>query len=139
MKIQYRFSAILAVSLLLSGCAGQQTSVNRNARHAATQLEKIHFDPNTRPLTADNIRRTATFLSQFYALGKKDRAEGISQAQAQQRVTRFSDISSGPFAPDAQKSRFISQDYSADQPEKRSLILLESATATYWDGYYGRP
>jgi len=139
MKIKSYVPAILAASLLLSACAGEQTSVNRNARHAASQLEKIHFDPNTRPLTADNIRRTATFLSQFYALGKQDRAEGLSLAQAQQRVASFSNPSSGPFAYDAQKSRFISQDYSADQPEKRSLILLESATATYWDGFHGRP
>ncbi|RPD96128.1 entry exclusion protein 2 [Candidatus Pantoea deserta] len=139
MDIKCHLSAILAVSLLLSGCAGDQTSVNRNARHAAARLEKIHFDPNTRPLTADNIRQTAKFLDQFYELGKKDRAEGLSQAQAQQRVASFSAATSGPFAAASQKTRILSQDYSAERPEKQSQILLESATATYWDGYLGRP
>lgn len=131
---------ILIAPLLLSACAGTQTSVNKHARHMAYQLANSHFDPNTRPLTTDNARRMAGFLNQFYMLGKKDRAEGLTVAQAQQRVNSFNrDDAGAPFAQAAQKDRFITHQYSAEQPENRVRILREGATATYWDGYHGKP
>lgn len=129
---------VLLTPLFLAACSGNQTSVEKNARHTAYQIERIHFDPNMRPLTGDNIRITAQFLSQFYETGKKDRASGLTTAQARQRVNSFSN-DGGPFAPEAQKSTFIKQEYDADQPKKRSDILKQGAIATYWDGYNGRP
>lgn len=132
------FCAMLAASLLLTACAGQQSSVDRNASHAVAKLSSIHFDPNTRPLRADSFRWMTTFLRQFYDQGKTDRANGLTLAQAEQRVKAFSECPTGPFRPEAQLSHVASHDYSADQPEQQSRILLESATATYWDGYYGR-
>ena len=138
--------SLIVVVLLLSACAGPQTSVDKNARHVAYRIAHIHFDPNTRPLTTDNTRAMAHFLSQFYQLGKEDRAAGLTLAQAKQRVASFSQMQdeadsaeSNPFTPEAQKSNFIQHSYTADQPEKRSIILLDGATATYWDGYNGRP
>lgn len=130
---------MLTAVLLFTGCVGQQTSVERNASHAATRIDSIHFDPNTRQLRADNIRWMKTFLKQFYELGKSDRANGLTQQQAEQRVKRFSECENGPFTPDAQRSFIASHEYSADRPVKQSQIMLESATATYWDGYHGRP
>jgi len=134
-----RLFAMLAVSLLLTACVGQQTSIERNASHAAARIDSIHFDPNTRQLRADNIRWMKTFLTQFYEQGKADRASGLTQQQAEQRVKRFSDCENGPFAPASQRSRIASHEYSADRPEQQSQIMLQSATATYWDGYHGRP
>ena len=130
---------MLAAALLLTGCVGQQTSVERNASHTAARLDSIHFDPNTRQLRADNIRWMKTFLTQFYEQGKADRASGLTQQQAEQRVKSFSDCENGPFAPASQRSRIASHEYSADRPEQQSQIMLQSATATYWDGYHGRP
>jgi len=138
-KFKLRMPAMLAASLLLTACVGQQSSVERHASHAAAKLSSVHFDPNTRPLRADNFRWMSTFLRQFYDQGKADRANGLTQAQAEQRVKTFSECPTGPFRPEAQFSRVASHDYSADRPEQQSRILLESATATYWDGYYGRP
>ncbi len=129
---------VVFIPFFLMACAGNQTSVDINARHAAFRLEQIAFDPNTKPLTADNTRLLAQFFSQFYDLGKKDRAAHLTTAQAQQRVNSFSD-GNGPFSPERQTSTFITQEYAADQPEKRSDILRSGATDTYWDGYNGRP
>lgn len=148
------YISLLLSMLTLSACTHSQNSVDRNARHAATQIAQLHFDPNTRPLTADNIRSTAEFLRQFYDQGKQDRAAGLNMAQAQQRVNSFGgkvtgeesgvdDLLdspvAGPFDASAQKSVFLTHEYSAEQPEKQSRILLDSAIKTYWDGYYGRP
>ncbi|EHW1683187.1 Exc2 family lipoprotein [Salmonella enterica] len=129
---------VFFIPLFLAACSGNQTSVEKHARHLARQMERDHFDPNMRPLTADNTRLAARFLSQFYEMGKKDRAAGLTTAQAQQRVNSFS-ADGGPFAPEAQKSTFINQTYAAEQPEKRSNLLKQGAVSTYWDGYNGRP
>ena len=145
MQRKFCLSVILTLPLLLTACAGSQTSVDKNARHMAHQIARLHFDPNTRPLTADNIRLMAQFLSQFYDQGKKDRAAGLTLAQAQQRVNCFRQQQAGdaagnsPFALEAQKSFFLTHQYTADQPEKRRTILLDGAIATYWDGYNGKP
>ena len=78
------------------------------------------------------------FFRQFYDLGKKDRAAHLTTAQAQMRVNSFNN-KNGPFSPKKQISTFITQEYAADQPEKRSDILRSGAIDTYWDGYNGRP
>jgi hypothetical protein len=129
---------VIFIPFFLMACAGNQTSVDRNARHLAYQIEQMHFDPNTKPLTADNARVLVPFLSQFYDLGKKDRAAHLTTAQAQQQVNSFSG-ENGPFSPEAQKTMFLNQAYDAEQPGKRSDILKQGAIATYWDGYNGRP
>ena len=129
---------VLFIPLFVAGCSGNLTSVEKNARHMAYQIEQAHFDPNTKPLTADNTRLMAGFLSQFYEIGKQDREAGFTSAQAQQRVDSLS-TGNGPFSPGAQKTKIINRDYDSDQPEKRSEILKQGAITTYWDGYNGRP
>lgn len=39
----------LILPLLLTACSGSQTSVERNASHAASAIERMHFDPNRGP------------------------------------------------------------------------------------------
>ncbi len=131
------FHIAFFIPLFLAGCSSNQSSVERNARHLAYQIERVHFDPNTMPLTADNASRLEHFLSQFYTQGKKDRVAGLTTAQAQLRVNGFSN--DGPFAPGEQKTMVINREYDADQPSKRSDILKKGAIATYWDGFNGRP
>jgi hypothetical protein len=137
-SVRYLPLVVFIIPFFLVACAGNQTSVDRNAHHMAYQIAQVHFDPNTKPLTGDNTRLMATFLSQFYEMGKQDRAAGFTSAQAQQRVESFS-TGNGPFSPEAQKTMFLNQAYDADQPGKRSDILKQGAIATYWDGYNGRP
>lgn len=141
------------VVFTVTGCSNTQNIVDKNARNAVSQIEKLHFDPNTRPITADNIRSTSNFLKQFYVLGNQDRESGFSKAQAQARVDSFSGVANhrdsnvddllgtpvnGIFSENSQKSIFINQIYTAEQPSKQGRILLNSAIKTYWDGFYGR-
>lgn len=147
------FSSFLMAVFAVTGCTNTQSIVDKNARNAVSQIEKLHFDPNTRPITADNIHATSKVLNQFYVLGNKDRESGVNKYQAQTRVNSFSRMTSnsnsnvddllgtpvkGPFSDDSQKSVFINQTYSAEQPSKQGEILLSNAIKTYWDGYYGR-
>ena len=131
-------SLTFVIPLVLAACAGPQTSVEKTGRHMAYQLKKIHFDPNTQPLTADNSRVMAEFLVPFYELGKKDRAAGLTSLQAQQRVNSFTG-SDGPFSLNTPKTVIINKEYDADQPVKRIEIMKSGAIQTYWDGYNGRP
>lgn len=128
----------LVLPLVLAACSSHRTSVEKNARHMAYQLQQIHFDANTQPLTADNTRLMAQFLSQFYELGKEDRTAGLTSIQAQQRVNSLTK-GDGPFSPENQKTMIINRVYDADQPDKRIDIMKNSAIQTYWDGYNGRP
>ncbi|WP_336756133.1 Exc2 family lipoprotein [Pantoea sp. USHLN298] len=146
---KHLYIGLLLTAAMLSGCTAE-TSLERNAHHTASQIAKLHFDPNTRPLTADNYRIAKQFLSQFYELGKQDRAAGLSEEQAQQRVNSFTAVRqtqqgdqidescTSPFSAAAQKSNFLKQSFSADRPQKRAEIMLESATKSYWDGFNGR-
>lgn len=130
---------VLFIPALLAACTASKGSVEQNARHMAYQIERIHFDPNTRPLTADNIRSMAVFLGQFYDMGKKDRAAGLTQAQAQQRADLISNNETSPFTPGTQKAMIINRAYDADQQDKRIAIMKAGAIKSYWDGYNGRP
>ena len=103
----------------------------------AYQMQQIHFDANTQPLTADNTRLMVQFLIQFYELGKEDRTAGLTAIQAQQRVDSFTKGNS-PFSPENQKTKIINREYDADQPDKRVNIMKKNAIQTYWDGYNGR-
>ena len=125
----------LILPLLLTACSGSQTSVERNASHAASAIERMHFDPNTRMQRADSITALKPMMQQLYDQGKKDRTDGLTPAQAQKRVESFScpDVLSG-----GQKTRILGKEYDADNPEKQRQILLEAGISSDWDGYNGR-
>lgn len=129
-------SLTLILPLLLAACSGTQTSVERNASRAVSAINRIHFDPNTRMLRADSINSLKPIMQELYDQGKKDRSDGLTPDQARQRVESFShpEVLSG-----GQKSRFLSQEYDADNPEKQRQILLDAGISSYWDGYNGRP
>lgn len=136
MSIKPLTTIALVLPLLLTACAGPQSSVDRNASHAAAALDRIHFDPNTRPLRADTIKALKPTLQQLYAQGKKDRADGLSLAEARKRVESLNnpDVLSG-----GDKMRINNKEYDADSPEKQRQILVDAASSSYWDGYNGRP
>ncbi|NIF22458.1 Exc2 family lipoprotein [Candidatus Pantoea multigeneris] len=136
-KMNIKSTALtILIPLLLTACA-PKTSVERNASHVAQQIAQLNFDPNMRSLTADNTQRATVFLQQFYDLGKKDHAQGITPAQAQERVNSFRSIDA--FAAASQGSTFVSHKYEAEQPKKQAELMLNAATTTYWDGYNGKP
>lgn len=130
------FLCSVIVPLLLAGCAENQTSVDRNARHAAAELVQIHFDPTTRESRAGDVNALKPGLTQAYELGKHDFVMGRTVAQAQQRVAGFK-YSKG--IQGEQQRVVLGQKYAVENPEQQRQILLEAITNTYWDGYYGRP
>ncbi|MCD9134353.1 Exc2 family lipoprotein [Escherichia coli] len=136
MSIRPLTTITLILPLLLAACSGSQTSVERNASRAVLAIDRIHFDPNTRMLKADSINSLKPMMQQLYDQGKKDRADGLTLAQAQQRVESFSnpEVLSG-----GQKARFLSQEHDTDNPDKQRQILLDAGISSYWDGYNGRP
>ncbi|STX60654.1 Uncharacterised protein [Klebsiella variicola] len=83
-------------------------------------------------LRADSINSLKPMMQELYDQGKKDRSDGLTPDQARQRVESFShpEVLSG-----GQKSRFLSQEYDADNPEKQRQILLDAGISSYWDGY----
>lgn len=127
---------VLALPLLLVGCAENQTSVDRNARHAAAELAQIHFDPTTRESLSGDVRALKPGLTKAYELGKRDFIMGRTVAQAQQRVVGFKYSKAIQREP---QRIILGQKYAAENPEQSRQILLEAITNTYWDGYYGRP
>lgn len=128
---------LLVCTLSLAACAGQQTSPERHAVHAIHQLAQVQFDPNFRIATADSIRMMKPALEKFYQQGKADREAGMTEAQAAQRIAQFS---APDFLPASQMThQFVGQSYAADRPQKERKILIEAITATYRDGYEGRP
>lgn len=132
----YRSIPLLA-TLLLGACAGQPSSVEKHARHATFQLADAHFGPDTRTDISKSTKAAIPFFEQFYQLGKKDRQDGLTREQAQQRVNEFRNPD---FLPESeQKNTVHNQTYTADSPKKQREILLENAIATYWDGYDGKP
>ncbi|WP_447873904.1 Exc2 family lipoprotein [Serratia fonticola] len=133
---RYRSIPLLA-ALLLCACTASQSSVERHARHATYQLANAHFDPNTQTNISKSAKTAIPFFEQFYQTGKKDRQDGLTREQAQQRVNEFRNPD---FLPESeQKVTMYNQSYTADSPKKQREILLENAIATYWDGYDGKP
>lgn len=132
----YRILPLLAV-LSLSACTSSQSSVEKHARHATFQLANAHFDPNTKTDISRSAKNAIPFFEQFYQAGKKDRTDGLTREQAQKRVEEFHNPD---FLPESeQKSVMFDRTYTADSQKKQREILLENATATYWDGYEGKP
>lgn len=122
--------------LFLAGCSGMQSSPERHASHAAHVLATQHFDPNTLIKVTDSARMMTPLMTQFYEQGKKDRASGLSVADAQKKEA---DLYSKEFA-----SRFITQEsfinrqYNLEDPAKRKT-MIDAMAASYRDGFEGRP
>jgi len=127
---------ISALALLLAACA-QQTSVERHTVHTAHLLSEANFDPNFRLLLADSIRAMRPDFQAMYQQGVADRAAGMTRAQMEEKAACMLHPENLPEA--AVKHHFLNQEYLADRPEKERKILAEALTATWRDGYEGRP
>ena len=136
MRLLKQLLPVIITSLLLNACSSQQTSVDKNARHAVSRVAKIHFDPNSRLQTADSIKVMKPLLQQFYDQGKKDHSDGLTLAQARQRAENFK---CPGVITSSEKTTILGQTFEADEPAKQSQIVLDTAITTYWDGYNGRP
>ncbi|WP_235056621.1 Exc2 family lipoprotein [Pantoea sp. AS-PWVM4] len=131
-----RIVSVVALSLLLlNGCAQTDTSAKRHATKFVYKVEDS--DPNFVMNKADSIRMATPFFAQFWQLGKKDRAQGVSSADAQKRVSYFH---SDEFIKSISgTSHFAGKEYKDDatlSPRWRNN-MSEAIAQTYMDGYLG--
>ncbi|ADU72700.1 Exc2 family lipoprotein [Pantoea sp. At-9b] len=129
--------SIAALSLLLlSGCAQTDSSAKRHAIKFVYTVEDS--DPNFMMNRADSIRMATPFFEQFWQLGKKDRTQGISSADAQKRVSYFH---SDEFIKSISgTSRFAGKEYkdNASLSPRWRNNMSEAVAQTYMDGYLGK-
>ena len=134
MSLYFRFPAFLFV-FLLSACASQLSSVDRQANHAAHQLAASHFDPSSRMLVTDTAKSIRPCLQQAYQHGVDDRQKGITRPQAEANMQeRLKNPDFGQI-----RAFFVGKIYESDRPEQSRKIMLDAMVASYWDGYEGRP
>lgn len=130
---------ILRLALLgpfLAIACTSQTSADRNAQRAAMDIAQIHFDPNSRPLTADNIRVLKPLMQHFYDIGKQDRAEKLPLTKAMEKA-RIVDCPGVIQGDD--KTIFAGKMYEAEDAAAQQKIVASSAKSAYLDGYNGVP
>lgn len=129
-------STLLGTALLTVACT-LKTSVERHARHYVYASDD-RSDPNFYANKADTTRMMVPFFRQFRDMGVKDRAAGVSEAAAQQRVREFH---SGKFLKSLQgTTTFAGRKYAnSDTPSPKKLRLMaDTISAVYLDGYAGR-
>ena len=126
---------LLLLPLAVTACVSSKSAVDRHATHLAYQIAKADFDPNFRTQITNTIRSSAKFLQPFNLEGEKDRAAGLTPAQARTKIASLKDPT--VFPSSGQKYTFINRKYSADNAEKLRLLSLDAATETYMDGFNG--
>ncbi|WP_147197797.1 Exc2 family lipoprotein [Pantoea sp. CCBC3-3-1] len=136
MNVVFRFSAALFV-FLLSACAGQLTSVDRQANHAAHQLAASKFDPAFRLNVTDTAKSLRPCLQQAWQRGVDDRQKGVTRLQAEANREALRNAENPALGQIG--SIFVGKVYEADRPEKARKIMLDAMAASYRDGYEGRP
>lgn len=136
MLLSCRFVVVWLSMLLFTGCASSLPSPMRHAQHTAYQISDRHFDPNTRIHVNSTTKLLLPEFEKIYELGQKDRAQGLSHAEAQQRVNSMLTPESLPDS--SMKMKFFTQLYSVDNPEQSRRIHIDGLTKTYWDGFEGR-
>lgn len=136
MRLSYHFVIVWLSLLLFTGCTHTLPSPMRHAQHTAYQISHIHFDPNTRIHVNSTTKLLLPEFEKIYELGQKDRVQGLSRDEAQQRVNS---MLAPDFLPESSmKMKFFSQQYSVDNPEESRRIHIDGLTKTYWDGFEGR-
>jgi hypothetical protein len=126
---------LLATALLTVACT-PKTSVERHARQYVYAADD-GFDPNFRIKKADSARLIEPFFQQFRDMGVKDKAAGVSREDALARSARFT---SSAFLKSIQgKTAFAGKTYDDSQPPKALKAMGNAISATYLDGYEGRP
>lgn len=135
MKHVRMLGAVTAVALLLTGCARPTTSAERHAREFVSQSAD-DFDPNFRTHIYNSVKASTPFFQQFYDMGKKDKAGGMSLAEKEQRVKYFgSDAFFNMLKP---TSTYAGHNYDIKKDEKFRNAMTQAIINTYRDGYDGR-
>lgn len=135
MKPIRTLAGVACITLSLIGCAAQTTSAERHARHFVYQ-SLDDFDPNFRTLTYNSTKTFIPFFQQFYDLGKKDKADGMTPAEMAQRIDYFH--SDAFFANIENASSYFGHKSQEQKTAKWRKAMENAISETYRDGYDGR-
>lgn len=129
-------AALSASLFFLSGCSAPTNSAERNAKHFIYASDE-GFDPNFTTRKQQSIKLATPFFEQFWQEGKKDKDNGLTQAEANERVKYFT--SDAFFNSFKNVSMFAGKAYDGTSKSlKWRKSMSESVSSAYLDGYYGR-
>ncbi|MDX7990346.1 Exc2 family lipoprotein [Xenorhabdus littoralis] len=125
----------LIVSSLMVGCVQPKSSAERNAKNFI-YASHDDFDPNFQTHIYNSIQLSVPFFEQFWQQGKKDRDAGMTQEDAQQRVSYLNSDEFLNSIP--RKSQFAGKIYNESTTPQWTKAMSEAISTTYMDGYEGR-
>ncbi|QBH97170.1 entry exclusion protein 2 [Limnobaculum zhutongyuii] len=131
-------TALTITTLITTGCT-PKTSVERHARQYVYAVGDDGLDSNFYVKEADNIRSMVSFFHQFRDMGVKDKTTGLSRDDAMKRASLFR---SEEFLKSIQSVQvFAGRTYanSSTPSPKKLKAMGDAISATYMDGYEGRP
>jgi len=126
---------VLAVTLAITGCA-PKTSPERHARQYI-KATSDDLNPNFVVKKTDSIRMMVPFFEQFYEVGAKDKAAGISPDEALQRANYFQ---SEEFLQSIKSQEtFAGKTYTSSglKSAQEQKSMGEAISGAYMDGYHG--
>ena len=131
------YLTLLFSAITLTACTQHQTSVERHTRHYVYASDD-GFDPNFYVLKTDKTKMLIPFFQQFWDMGAKDKAAGISPEEAKQRVKQFQ---SEKFLNSLKRTTlFAGREYADTDPisPKKAKMFTDTISKVYFDGYEGR-
>lgn len=121
----------LACLILLSACT-PQTSAERHARSYIYKA-KDDFDPHFRTDISRSVKLMAPVFEGFYQEGKKDRAAGMSLADAKTKTTEL--VNNESHSNSERYHIFMGKSYSMGSDAKKEKLLIKECIDAYWDGF----
>lgn len=127
-----------AVLALLASLVACQQNVPPPAAHAKSYVFKSNedFDPNFSTQIADTIKMMTPVFAQFYEMGQKDRAAGLTRIQALARAEGFKDDPA--FTDMTTQQNYVNQTVTATLSKKQQRLLINESMGAYLDGFDGK-
>lgn len=135
MKRLTQLTGLILALGLLTACSHTPSSAERHAKRFVYNADD-NFSPNYQTNKQESVRLAVPYFAQFYNEGKKDKAAGLTPAQAQERANY---LRSDAFIESLNtSSTFAGKSYQATHSAKWNQLMKEEASGAYLDGYEGR-
>ncbi|MGG5414051.1 Exc2 family lipoprotein [Edwardsiella tarda] len=131
------YLTLLLSTITLTACTPHQSSVERHTRHYVYTSDDA-FDPNFYIHKTDTTKMLIPFFQQFWDMGAKDKAAGISPEEAKQRIKYYQSVE---FLNSLKKtSLFAGREYADNDPipAKEAKLFTDTISKVYFDGYEGK-
>lgn len=134
MRFYSALGLILAAGLL-TACASRFSCPEQHARHFIYSADDT-FSANFQTNKQESARLMTPLFARLYAQGQQDKAQGLDDEAARQRVDALA--SDEAIAAIEHYSLFAGKAYQTTHGAKWRQRLKEEAVDAYWDGYMGR-